>query len=396
MADKNVDILIVGGGLIGASLLLALKQTSLSIALIEAHPLTQSIETHFDARSFALAPSSMRLLEQLRIWPSIAKYATPINTIHISEQGRFGHANLEGNPLGQVIEAQYLNQAIYHALPKESVISPATVVEFDPIKETVTVKEGDKTYTIQARLIVAADGADSLIRRFCKLPALTKNYAQAALVANVGLARSHHNIAYERFTPTGALAFLPMSDSRAALVWTLPTAEAMRLQAMPETAFLAQLQKTFGYRLGRLAKVGQRYTYPLRQVLMRQTVIDSTVFIGNAAHTLHPVAGQGFNLGLRDVAMLAQCLVERGLTSSALAYYQKNRKNDQKITAYLTDKLIELFNSQMPGLTLARGMGLMLFDQFPSLKKSISRYAQGLGGVVPDLICGIPLREGQS
>ncbi|MDA9271836.1 FAD-dependent monooxygenase [bacterium] len=394
MADHNVDILIVGGGLIGALLMLALADMNLTVLLVEAKPLSSQTEADFDARTLALSPASVRILQMLNVWPLLSGNATAIETIHVSEQHCFGSTRLQGhinNPLGYVVEMQHISHALNPLINDKNLMAPAKLSAYDATTRIATVSSAEGECTIQARLVVAADGADSAVRHFCGLDAQIKEYGQQALVANIGLARPHHQCAYERFTQKGSLALLPMTHLRQALIWALPASEAQRLRVIPESDFLINLQRAFGYRLGRFVQVGQRVIYPLRQVSLPKLTFGSVVFVGNAAHTLHPIAGQGFNLGLRDVAMLAQCITQYGLGSDMLQHYQQSRHHDQTAITRSADALVELFRTDLPGAAFARSMGLMALDNIPLLKNVLSRYARGYAGIIPDLVCGIPL-----
>lgn len=391
--NQEVDILIVGGGLIGASLMLALANTPYRVVLIDAVPFSSRIVPDFDARSLALSPASMRILQMLDVWPLLEPEACPIDTIHVSEQYAFGCAHLRSDgisKLGHVVELQHVSHALHQRLDLQQVLAPAQLVALEKEEGVATIRHGDRRFQIKAKLIVAADGTDSSVRRFCNLPANIKDYHQHAIVANVGLARPHQHIAYERFTANGPLALLPMNGLRAAMVWALPPDEAKESMALSDKEFLSRLQRNFGYRLGRFTSVGKRVTYPLRQVTMPKQTCGSVVFVGNAAHTLHPVAGQGFNLGLRDVAMLAQCIVQQGINPAMLTHYESLRMSDQTSISRLTDGLIQVFTSNIPGVGLARRAGLIAFDQIPALKAILARYARGFAGITPDLVCQIP------
>lgn len=397
MIDKEIDILIVGGGLTGAALMLALQELSLKVMLVDAHPLEHKMNADFDARSLALSPASKRILTMLGVWELLENQATAIDLIHVSDQHHFGTTRLQADlnaPLGYVVEMQHINNALHQLLDKQHILAPATVEVLDLERQIATVRTETGAINVSARLIVAADGTHSALRRLCALPAQTKLYIQQAIVANIGLLNPHQNRAYERFTAQGPLALLPMQEQRMSLVWAMPPADATRLLTLPESQFLAELQQNFGYRLGRFTKVGKRFAYPLQQVLMTQQAKGLVVFVGNAAHTLHPVAGQGFNLGLRDVATLAQCIAKEGLTSQMLQHYLQLRASDQKIITHFTDGLISLFTSRLPGLGIARGLGLVALDNIPALKNLLARYARGFGGVVPDLVCEIALGRG--
>lgn len=394
MSNRQVDILIVGGGLIGATLLLALRNLGFSTLLVESKPFTDRINADFDARSLALSPASQRILNMLGLWDILKAYATPIELIHVSEQHRFGASRLQGTkeePLGYVLEMQHINQAIHQLLIKESVLAPATVTAIDMDKVTATLTTATETLTIQARLVVAADGAESTMRSLCGLTANTKHYNQQAIIANIGLSKPHLQKAYERFTPQGPLALLPMSNKRMSLVWAMTPEKAQALMSSNDAEFLQQVQQAFGSRLGRFIKLGQRHTYPLKQVLMQQQNKGPLVFLGNAAHTLHPVAGQGFNLGLRDAATLAQCINTFGLDAPMLEHYIALRKHDQQVITGFTDALIRIFGTNIPGMGLIRSAGLVALDNLPLLKNILARYAQGFGGLASDLICSIAL-----
>lgn len=396
MADYDVDILIVGGGLTGASLLLALADAGLKTLLVETNPFSEHTHPDFDARSLALSPASVRILQMLKVWPGLCESLTAIETIQVSEQHCFGKARLysePNNPLGYVVEMQHISAALHSMLPPECVLAPAELTAINPTDGNVSISRATGDITVKAQLIVAADGVKSTVRTLCRVETKNKPYEQSAVVANIGLARPHQHQAFERFSQSGLLALLPLKGLRASLVWALPSRDAEHLARLPERDFLMALQRDFGYQLGRFTRVGQRLIYPLQQVVVSQHVMGRVVFVGNAAHTLHPVAGQGFNLGLRDVAMLAQCIIHHGLNPGMLDTYQASRHHDQTSITRLTDGLIELFTSQIPGLPFARSAGLMVLDNIPLFKNLLTRYARGFAGTIPDLVCGIPLSE---
>ncbi|MBA3535279.1 MAG: 2-octaprenyl-6-methoxyphenyl hydroxylase [Tatlockia sp.] len=393
MADKQVDILIVGGGLTGAILMIAMAKQGYSCLLVDAKLSGANLSPDFDARSLALSPASIRILQMLNIWPLLQADATAIASIHVSEKGRFGSTNItsEELPLGYVVEMQHINRAIEQLLDKSQILAPAKLQALDKNKSLATISNPEGEFLVQAKLIVGADGTESAVRRLSALAVKIKDYQQQALVANIGLARSHQNAAYERFTPSGPLALLPMTEKRASLVWALSPAEAKRLMALDERAFLSDLQKNFGYRLGRFKRVGKRIIYPLQQLTMPTKIAWPLVFVGNAAHTLHPVAGQGFNLGLRDVASLAQCIIHDGLNEAMLQGYQKMRQHDEWAITQFTNSLISIFGSRLPGISVVRNLGLIAFDNLTVLKRYLTHYTRGFAGVTPDLVCGIRL-----
>lgn len=393
-----VDILIVGGGLIGATMLQALSPLGLSCLLVEAKPFSSKINADFDARSLALAPASVNILKMTHLWSLLEAHVTPIDRIHISLQGAFGRARLFGeahHPLGFVVEMQYIYRALEQRLDKQDLLAPAELLTLDSATGRAVIQDTSGERVVEARLIVAADGADSRLRHLCGLKASIREYEHQALIANIGLARPHRGKAFERFTSAGPLALLPLTDNRASLVWATLPSEGARLVSTPESYFLNSLQKAFGYRLGRFVKVGRRMLYPLRQIIMPQQVKDRVIFVGNAAHTLHPVAGQGFNLGLRDVATLAECIAKQGLGPEMLNSYQAARVYDQKAITLFTNSLIDFSTVQLPGSSLLRGAGLIAFDNLSVAKGLVARYARGFAGTPPDLACQIPLEVGE-
>lgn len=390
MTKKHIDVLIVGGGLIGASLLQALDNRGISVMLVDNHSITEEISPDFDSRSLALSPASVRILQKLAIWPLLVEAATPIDGIHVSEQGRFGSTRLQSdtpNPLGFVVEVHAIHSALKGLLNTEHILAPAQLIAFKPTGEARIKQANADEIEVVARLIVGADGANSTLRQLAGLASSVKDYQQEALVSNIGLLRSHNNWAFERFTPLGPLALLPMTDKRVSLIWALPPEQAETLCHFEEQAFLRQLQQCFGYRLGRFISAGRRSTYPLRQVIMPTSCEWPLVFIGNAAHSLHPIAGQGFNLGLRDVASLSQCIFRYGFEQSMLWHYQSMRHYDQQSVIQLTHQLVTLFKHPFPGLSWCRGLGLLAVDNVWLLKKMVMHHAQGFAGMVPELVC---------
>ncbi len=394
--DLDYDVLIVGGGLTGALLHIALAKSNLKCILIDKNQESNEKNEDFDARSLALSSASIRILKTLGIWQHIEEYAAAIDKVHVSQQGKFGNtliASQEDEKLGFVVEMHILQNAINTLLNKETAIKNTILTNFDPVTNVATIISAGITHTLKTKLIVAADGTNSKLRDFCSLKCNIKTFKEHALVANIGLARSHQNIAYERFTNNGPLALLPITHQRCSLVWSLPKEEAMKMQNLADKDFLEALQKAFGYRLGKFVKVGRRAIFPLNQVIMPITYANSIVFIGNAAHTLHPVAGQGFNLGLRDVAALAECIIKYGLGIEMLEKYQLMRNHDQKYIKLFTENLIASFKNKLPGLSSLRSLGLLALDNSNLGKNLLERYTRGFAGISPDLVCGISLSE---
>lgn len=396
MVDKNViykDIVIVGGGLTGCILLLALKQLNLNVCLIEQKPFVNLNEQYLDARTLALSQATEHVLQTLDIWDEVKQYVNPIDTIHISQAGRFGSAilNRKDEALGHTIEFSALQDAFLKHIDKQKIYAPYEVIDFDVRTTTLVIQNGEDTKYIKANLVVAADGAESIVRKFSGIQAKRKLYDHLALVTNVGLSRHHYNIAYERFTSEGPMALLPLKNLRSALIWSLKPEKANAMLKLPDDKFLAALQKAFGYRLGRFAKVGKRVVFPLQEVVTKPSYDCSVVFVGNACHTLHPVAGQGFNLGVRDVATLAQFIIQNGINQDFVRNYYEFRKSDHLMIKNFTDSLVNIFQSNVPHIKYVRGFGLLAFDNLQIFKNLVSYYAQGFSGMVPDLACKIPL-----
>ena len=396
MADQQIDILIIGGGLVGATLMLALRDLGYQSLLVESRPLAQQVAPYFDARSLALAPASKRILSMLGAWDLLNGLVTPIERIHISQQQGFGATRLQAeknSPLGYVVEIQDINSVLQQMLDPRHMMAPATLTHLDLQTHQATIETSTGPCTLNAKLIVAADGVHSTVRTLCGLPVKVKQFNQQAIVANIGLSRTHSHQAFERFTPEGPVALLPMQGNKMSLIWAMAPQKANQLMEISDRLFLDAVHKVFGYRLGKLTQVGQRVSYPLQQRIMPKHCNGSVVFVGNAAHTLHPVAGQGFNLGLRDVAMLAQCIAQFGLNEKMLPHYELLRRRDHQNIIRFTNGLITLFTSRFPGVKWARDLGLVVLDNSRLLKYCLSRQAQGYGGIIPDLVSQIALEN---
>jgi 2-octaprenyl-6-methoxyphenol hydroxylase len=403
---SEVDLAIVGGGLVGASLAIALRPTGLRVALVEGVAPDASLQPSFDDRTTALGNGTRRTFEALGLWQAIAPHAAPIRAIHVSDAGRFGFARLEAGAegieaFGYVVTNRALGAVLRAALadlPALDLRMPARVERVEIGAERVELHLAGGADPLRARLVVAADGAHSLVRQSAGLPAAVEDYGQVAIVAHVAAARRSDGTAYERFTPTGPLAVLPLHDGHFGIVWTLEPADAERVMALPDADYLAELQQCFGWRVGRLLRVGRRNAYPLRLTRAGQVAGARSVLVGNAAQALHPVAGQGFNLGLRDVATLAELLAERagkpGFDAGApelLAAFAARRTADRDGVTRFTDGLVKLFGDGRPGVGAARDLGLLLFDLSPTAKAALSRLSWGFAGRTPRLARGLAL-----
>jgi 2-octaprenyl-6-methoxyphenol hydroxylase len=404
----NVDVAIVGGGMVGASLAVALAPLGIQIALIEAVPHDSSAQPSFDERTTALSNGSRRILEALNVWQKVGPLATPIRKIHVSDQGHFGFARIDAaeqglNAMGYVLANRDLGNALWARLTTSAgvrLFCPARVSQITPGERTVAlqIESGEETPEIQARLVVAADGAHSAVRSAFGVESHVRDYDQTAIIATVLPQRFHDNVAYERFTSEGPLALLPLEGGRCTLVLTLQSHAVPSALAWSDQEFLAEVQKRFGFRLGRFLKVGRRVSYPL--FLSRAARLSSgrCVIVGNAAQGLHPIAGMGFNLGLRDVASLAELIAERvGQPhvdpggADLLSQYDAWRAADRGGVIAFTDGLVRVFANPLGAVRRLRNLGLLAFDLLPPAKAALSSLSTGGGGRVPKLARGVPL-----
>ncbi|MBT3412002.1 MAG: 2-octaprenyl-6-methoxyphenyl hydroxylase [Halieaceae bacterium] len=409
--SAQFDIVIAGGGMVGISLALYLGEVlpaEKRIALVEGFPFPESLPGHkpeyhpsFDSRSTALSYSSKLIYQRLGVWQDLQQWLCPIQSIHVSNRGRFGSTLLEAQEhgwpaLGYVVENAWLGATLAQVLHRQGrieLISPARVIDAQPSGAGVTLRlEGASDIELHTSLLVVADGASSGLRKSLGVAVSEKPYGQHALVANVGFAQAHQGCAYERFTRCGPVALLPLlgvsgASNRSALVWTLSPDEAEHLLGCPDEEFLEVLQDRFGYRLGRLQQVGQRHAYPLSLVKSAEQVRQGVVVMGNAAHALHPVAGQGYNLALRDVAELAQVLADaedKGETYgelSVLQRFEQRQLDDQQRTIAFSDQLPSLFMLGDPVIGLARDLALSGLDLVPALKRNFVNHAAGVAAM---------------
>ena len=389
---SRVQLAIIGGGLVGASLALALqegaRQRGWRIVLIEPFAPGNSYQPSYDARSSALSYGTRQIYERLGLWPALSARAEPIRQIHVSDRGRFGATRLsaesEGVPaLGYVVENAWLGQCLWQALDAEVVEwrCPAEVTALQALGDgyRLTLNDGSQ---LDCDLAVLADGGRSGLREQLGIAVKTTPYGQSALIANISTAEAHQGQAFERFTDEGPMALLPLSENRSALVWTRQGSDAQRLAALPDREFLAELQQVFGYRLGALTQVGARHLYPLSLVEASEQVRPHLVVLGNAAHSLHPIAGQGYNLSLRDTLALAEALLDSPATPgdfSVLQGYLQRQRLDQQLTVGFSDQVTRLFSTAQPLLVAGRNLGLLGFDLLPPAKHWFARQAMGLG-----------------
>jgi len=401
---KPWDVVIVGGGMVGASFALALRATKLRTLLIEGVPPDSAAQPSFDERTTALGNGSRQIFESLGVWNSMAADAAAIRSIHVSDAGRFGVARLDardqGVPaFGYVVPNRTIGRVLWQALretPNVTLAVPAQVkaatLREDAVELEVLAAGGIEI--IRAAVAVAADGAGSVLRASAGIDADIEDYDQVAIVVNAATERPNTGEAFERFTPSGPLAVLPTAGGGYTVVWAVRPERAAELTALDDAAFAAELLAAFGWRVGRWTRVGRRHTYPLALSRAAETVAGRVVLIGNAAQALHPVAGQGFNLGLRDAATLAEMLAGAAAApdfAELLARFAGWRAEDRKGVTRFTDGLVKLFGSDLPGMGLVRNFGLLLFDMSPAAKRALSRVSWGFAGRMPRLARGLPL-----
>jgi 2-octaprenyl-6-methoxyphenol hydroxylase len=411
MSATEFDVVISGGGMVGASLACALSALPLRIALVEAVPFESAAQPSFDDRTIALSRTSRKILGALGAWDEVGPLATPIREIHVSERGRFGSALIRAEEqgvedLGYVVANRALGAALWARLGAArniEVICPGSVTapragEHD-VSVALDAAHGGRR--IDARLLVVADGARSSLRQALGIGATERSYGQTAVVGNVAIAGAPSAFtAYERFSAEGPLALLPFRDGRYVFVLARPPEVAQAALGLEEPAFLRLLQESFGRRLGEFTRLGRRSAYPLSLVQAAALTAPRAAIIGNAAQGLHPVAGQGYNLGLRDVATLAEVVAdavragEDPGSATALSRYAAWRRRDQRNVVAFTDGLIRLFGLDVPGTGLvgaARGAALLLFDMAPPAKRALAWQTMGMAGTMTRLARGLPL-----
>ena len=403
----NYDIVIAGGGMIGTSLACALAPLNLRIGLVEAFPFRSDQQPSYDVRAIALAEGSQRIMATIGLWEKMSSGATAIQQIHISDRGHFGVTRLNAREenvkaLGYVVENRFIGQALKQALDQYDNIEqliPARLTQLQTTEQgaQLNIEQNGETRQISTRLIIAADGASSVVRQQLGIGVEHSDYNQTAVICTVSSEKRHQNVAYERFTDSGPLALLPLSDNRLSLVYTVENELLDELLQLDDAGFLQRLQQRFGYRLGGFIRCSARKAYPLALMRIKQDIAPSTVLIGNAAHTVHPVAGQGFNLGIRDVATLAELIAgavheqQDFGNSMLLQQYSDWRAKDQRDVTLFTDGLVRVFTNPLSPLQSARSKALGLTNILAPIKHGLARQAMGLRGKLPRLSRGLPL-----
>ena len=398
---KNYDLVIVGGGMVGISLalLLAQQQSDWNVLLLEAQAYDNSNNHNnhpsFDSRSTALSWSSRKIFQAAGLWSELESHTSAIKNIHVSDRGHIGLTRISADEagvdaLGYVIENRWIGNVLLKKFTATAVeiMAPERVAKITPLKSGVRLNLEKSGEAIETSLLVIADGANSQTAQKLGIHSDKKPYGQQGIIANIALQDAHNGVAYERFTDQGPMAMLPLPDfdgsPRCALVWTQPPERAAELMTATDKDFLQALQESFGYRMGMVEKVGERVAYPLALTTASEQVRRNIVVLGNAAHSLHPVAGQGFNLSLRDVATLADVL---GKAKSAgtdfssletLERYQQQQLADQQNTLMFSDNLPKLFAQASSVVALGRNSGLVMMDLLPSLRSRFAKFGMGM------------------
>ncbi len=397
------EVIIVGGGMVGLSLALMLSKANIQVKLLEAIKYPDyddanlaAYHSSFDARNSALSRRTVQIYQELGLWNALQQHATPILEVNITEQGSFGKARLKAaqenvENFGQVIENAWLGRVLLAEVKKQASIELIDGVQVTSLTQDddfafLEAKRDNESIHLQTKLVIAADGRDSFCRRALGIGASEHDYDQVAIVTTVQTSKPHEHVGFERFSHLGPLALLPLpGEYRRSVVWPVKKGtEGEWLGEENDQHFLDALQQTYGDRAGKFQKTGRRFSFPLSQVLAEKQAIGRVVLMGNAAHTIHPVAGQGFNLCMRDAHVLVRYLTEQLEKnadlgeSSVLQAYEKARLKDQQRVIKFCDSVVRGFSNQNLLLRFIRNMGLMCFENIPGIKPLVANYAMGL------------------
>lgn len=398
------EVIIVGGGMVGLSLALMLAKSNIAVKLLEAIKYPNYDDANiapyhssFDARNTALSRRTVQIYQKLGLWDALQEHATPILEVHITEQGSFGKARLVAEQekvesFGQVIENAWLGRVLLTQVRQQPLIELIDGVQVSSLQQDgeyvyLEAKQGDQnTYSLKSKLVIAADGRDSFCRQALGVGVDVHDYDQVAIVTAVQTSKPHHQVGFERFSHLGPLALLPLpGEYRRSVVWPVKKGtEGEWLGEENDQHFLDALQKTYGDRAGKFQKTGKRFSFPLSQVLADKQAVGRVILMGNAAHTIHPVAGQGFNLCMRDADVLMRFIQDQIAKSAdigepeMLKAYEQSRLADQKRVIKFCDSVVRGFSNQNPVLKLLRNTGLVAFDVIPGIKPLVANYAMGL------------------
>lgn len=397
MEPDHTGVLIIGGGLVGTSVALALDRAGVDCTLVETRTPTLALADPDRERYLALSAATVNGLDALGVWTALRGNAAPITGVHISRRGGFGRTLLRAadhgvQRFGALVPATRLGLALETAVAQAGGVHrilPAQVTGVDMAggDALVTVREGDRQRVLRAGIVVGADGADSWLRGQLGLPVERGDYGQDALVLSAATTRAHEGVAYERFLDDGAIAVLPLEGRRVALVWTLSREQAARIEALDDGARLAEFQRAFGHRLGRLQAPGRLFRYPLHRVFAPRTVAGRAVLVGNAAQSLHPIAAQGFNLGFRDALVLVEELLAARRAGedagTALLRHQARRQPDRRRIAGLSHALARWPSVRAPGMGVLRSLGFGVLNGSAGLRSSLVLATMGHGARSP-------------
>jgi 2-octaprenyl-6-methoxyphenol hydroxylase len=395
------DVLIVGGGLVGGPLACCLAAAGISAAVVDAEDPATVTAAAFDGRASAIALATHRVLAAAGLWPAILPFAAPIKQIRVVDGTsplflHYDHRAIGGEPFGWIVENRAIRQAVAErlpGLPKARLLAPSRVVELDRTVQGVRARLADGR-VVTAAVAVAADGRPSSVRAAAGIGVTRWDYQQTAIVCTVVHERPHHDTAHEHFLPAGPFAILPLPGNRSSVVWTERARLAPLILAQDEDGFLRELKLRFGDFLGHIALEGPRFSYPLSLQFADSYTAPRLALVGDAAHGMHPVAGQGMNMGLRDIAALAEVLVDAkrlGLdlgNAEVLSRYARWRRFDNLLMLGVTDGLVRLFSNDLGPLRLVRDLGLGAVNRLPPLKRLFMRHAMGLVGDLPRLLKG--------
>ncbi|MDH5432509.1 MAG: 2-octaprenyl-6-methoxyphenyl hydroxylase [Gammaproteobacteria bacterium] len=402
---KAFDVIIIGGGMVGSTAAICLAKIGLQVALIENHQPQSVKRTSFDQRAVALSVASVTIYKTLGLWDCFESIANPIKRIMVSDKGHSGLTRLEAakhqlEDFGQVVSLDQAGPELWKKLDEFGeikVFCPARVTQVNNNENTceVVVSHENKEARLSAKLVLAADGTYSSTAESLNMDIERKPYNQSAVIANIKLSENHIDTAYERFTSGGPLALLPLKDNLMSLVWCHQSDDCEQIMALSDKEFIEKLQKAFGYRLGRVEKVGKRFSYPLSLHLAKNPVAGRVLLTGNAAHTLHPIAGQGLNLCLRDIAALTDTLRESILkqidigSSEVLSNFVATRQKDWQQSILATDGLARLFSQQWLPVVLLRNKLMHHVNRLPFFKNRLVKSATGYGSRASRLARGL-------
>ena len=404
---KQYDVLIIGGGMTGASMALMLSGHGLSIAVCEASQ-SHHKNSQYDQRAIVLSYSSRQIFEAMGVWEKLLPLSQPITNIHVSDKGRFGFTRLSAkqskvDAMGYVCSAGEIGEVLSDQLKEQSDIDYLCAVNVERVEsvgnEVVVYQSDDVNEKFSAQLVIAADGKSSKIRQQLKIPVSHWKYQQIAFVTFITPEIDHQGVAYERFTEKGPVVLLPMKDGQYAVVWTVNEDEAESIKQLSDEHFIETLQKRFGRRVGKFHSLRNRLSYPLDFIYAEQLIKQRVALIGNAAHAFHPIAGQGFNLGLRDVVVLAEQIIQANNASedigaeSILKNYESLRKSDHQKTLLMTEGFVRIFNNPLFLIGAIRNIGMSCLDLFPSLKQQFIDRSMGVSGSQSKILAGLSVRD---